>query len=447
VNTQIVHVLRDVEVIDYIFDNNINTKNMESFPFVTYQNGMPCNVVNIYLQSHENEDLSDSTLKKKAFDLSHLIKYCFNKKMEIVDFTEKDLFSLALNLKENLNEKTIKNRRNTTINEILKNILYLYEHIGKNYFNDDEYCEKKFNAKKNKTNIKLNDSNNSIEKTGWHHKCFFPYSFKRKRTPISKNEIEMFYNAIPELSKSTFVIKRTIVMLKLLEITGARSGELAYLKIEDIEKAYSESKPMLKMVTLKNKIKAIRFVPLEKIELKDIISFIKIHRSRIIRKTVGKLKDEGYLFISETTGKKILNVTLTNEIKRLKDLTGISTQACAHMFRHRFITKYFVRLIKQYDFENKDDFRNALLDVNTLKTQIQQVTGHQNVASLEHYIDLAKEELTNLKEVISKVDFANKNESYERAEEDLLRKLENKEININQYSKELKELKNKKLSI
>jgi len=233
-------------------------------------------------------------------------------------------------------------------------------------------------------------------------------------------------------------------MLKLLEMTGARSGELAHLKIIDIENAYNQENSFLKMITLKRKVESTRLVPVEKIELKEIILFIKINRSRVVKNTVGKIKDEGFLFISETTGKKLQNITLTNEIKRLRLLSGIKNQVCAHMFRHRFITKYFVRLIKQYDFENQDDFRNALLDVNSLKTQIQQVTGHKNVNSLDHYIDLAKEELINIKEVVNKVDFLNKQESYDRVEEELLRKLECKEITIEKYSLEVKKIKKEK---
>lgn len=119
-------------------------------------------------------------------------------------------------------------------------------------------------------------------------------------------------------------------------------------------------------------------------------------------------------------------------------------QVCAHMFRHRFITKCFVKLIKQYDLENKDDFRNALMDINSLKTHIQQLTGHINVKSLDHYIDLAKDELTNINAVIDKVSLANAYEAYDRNENDLLRQLENKEITIKEYSQQIKNIKERK---
>lgn len=55
------------------------------------------------------------------------------------------------------------------------------------------------------------------------------------------------------------------------------------------------------------------------------------------------------------------------------------------MFRNRFITKLFVALIEQHEFENPDSFRRALLDTETIKQKIQQWTGHANLSSLDVY--------------------------------------------------------------
>lgn len=88
---------------------------------------------------------------------------------------------------------------------------------------------------------------------------------------------------------------------------------------------------------------------------------------------------------------------------RLRDLAGIEQQTCDHMFRHLFITNMFIKLMEQYDLENKDSFRNALMDLEALKVHIKEVSGHKNIASLDHYIHLAKSELTNMGKIIDKV--------------------------------------------
>lgn len=134
-------------------------------------------------------------------------------------------------------------------------------------------------------------------------------------------------------------------------------------------------------------------------------------------------------------------------MKRLKELSGLEGQVCAHMFRHRFITKCFVKLIKHYDLENKDDFRNALMDINSLKVHIQQLTGHISVKSLDHYIDLAKDELTNINAVIDKVSLSNAYEAYDRNEDLLLKQLDNNEITVREYIRMLKILKKIRMSI
>lgn len=59
------------------------------------------------------------------------------------------------------------------------------------------------------------------------------------------------------------------------------------------------------------------------------------------------------------------------------------------MFRHRFITKLFVTLIERHKLNNKDEFRQALLDESTFKRVVQEFTGHLSKESVDRYIELA----------------------------------------------------------
>ena len=103
------------------------------------------------------------------------------------------------------------------------------------------------------------------------------------------------------------------------------------------------------------------------------------------------------------------------------------------MFRHRFITNLFIQLIKQYDIQNKDQFRNNLMDLENLKVYIQQATGHKNVSSLDHYIDIAKSELTNMDFVVDSLEEENNKKSIEKEKQRLLSLLKNKEITTAEY--------------
>lgn len=108
------------------------------------------------------------------------------------------------------------------------------------------------------------------------------------------------------------------------------------------------------------------------------------------------------------------------------------------MFRHRFITNMFIQLIKLYFFQNQDSFRNALLDVNTLKVYIQELTGHKSSRSLDAYLHLAKSELANMLEILNKLDSYRSEEATKRIKENLLNQLLDKCISIEEYAIQLK---------
>ena len=132
-------------------------------------------------------------------------------------------------------------------------------------------------------------------------------------------------------------------------------------------------------------------------------------------------------------------MTITNEINKIRKAAGIEENVCAHMFRHRFITNLFIQLIKQYDIQNKDQFRNSLMDLENLKVYIQQATGHKNVNSLENYIDIAKSELTNMDNVVDNLLEERNIEAIEKEKQRLLTMLKNKEISTSEYIKQMEQ--------
>lgn len=243
-----------------------------------------------------------------------------------------------------------------------------------------------------------------------------------------------------ETSNSTFVQKRNRVILKLLEITGARVGEIALLTVvEDIQNVFNQENPSLKMRTLKKRGSLVdyRYVPVNKADFNEVLTYIKIYRSKIIKNTIAKANDEGFLLVNENTGRAILSITITNEINKIRKVAGIEENVCAHMFRHRFITNLFIQLIKQYDIQNKDQFRNSLMDLENLKVYIQQATGHKNVNSLDNYIDIAKSELTNMNKVVDNLLEVRDIESIAKEKQRLLNMLKNKEITTTEYIKQI----------
>lgn len=82
------------------------------------------------------------------------------------------------------------------------------------------------------------------------------------------------------------------------------------------------------------------------------------------------------------------------------------------------------------------------MDLENLKVYIQQATGHKNVSSLDHYIDIAKSELTNMDNVVDNLLDERNTEAIEKEKQRLLTMLKNKEISTAEYIKQIENLIN-----
>ena len=436
-----VNNLKNIEIIDYFGQNKVQLRSKEKFPFIIYPNGSPCHMANMYLLELEERNRSIHSIKQYASNINYLVNFCFEKKVDFLKLNEGSFIDFAYELrKETDSNNPLKRIRNSnTLNNIVRTNLDFLNFIG-NFHNKPNFVFDNIGAKTNSKNIKNGEV--SIEMNGWSHKSLEVPSPRKTRNPIGKEVIDKLYEAIVEKSSSKFLQQRRIIMLRLLEATGARAGEIALIKVNDIMEAFNND-GFMKMTTLKRKNKnTFRYVQIDLSDLNLIKNYINLYRKKIIKNTIGFAQDHGFLFINEHNGEKSFDTVISNDVNVLKKIANIEEQACAHMFRHRFITKQFVNLIKQYKYENQDQFRKALLDINTLKQKIQQMTGHQNLNSLDVYIDLAFNEVFNSKTVLDKVAVANAYESFDSQLKLLTMELVNGQISPIEFEQKQKELIN-----
>lgn len=423
-----VEILKEAKIPDYYSKGSLTFKKMKNFPFIKSKGGVSVVPINMYLTSHLNTNNSESTIKRRAHCLNILVNYCENNNINVKNFSEDNLIELSHKLQT---EKNIDGdlRNNTTINNILLNIISFYDFFGNVFLNN--------NYTKNILNVEEVLFNNKMVRR---HRALLPEADKITRNPIYKNDIDLIYQNINQLYSSKFTQERVKVLLMLLEHTGARIGEVSLIKTSDITDAIQNEKGLLKLKTLKKRKNYERFVPVGKEILKQINMFIKIYRAKIIRKKLIKEKDHGYLFINEKTGQRISTNSLSNDFNRITRELKLDNKICAHMFRHRFITNVFINLIKQYDVENKQGLRNALLDLNTLKAHVQELTGHKNIKSLDTYIHLAKSELANMPEILNKLEIQREKDDVEFRQRQLLNMLKTGEIKTEEYIIEVEKL-------
>ncbi|OBU56152.1 hypothetical protein A9K70_17640 [Stenotrophomonas maltophilia] len=190
---------------------------------------------------------------------------------------------------------------------------------------------------------------------------------------------------------------RRQVMLTLLESTLGRRSEINEITPQAIQEALMMDVPMIELATLKRRVRSVRQIPIPRSDLEFISQYITFYRSKVARQHPRVSKKVDGLLLNDRTGRPINSETITGEIRLLRQAAGISEQACAHMFRHRGITKFLVALIEQYEPKSADDFRNLLTDIEALKHKTAEFTGHADISSLDPYIDLAFDEVTDFK--------------------------------------------------
>lgn len=437
---QLFNIIPEME-LSHFFNaslGEIKLREANDMPFVRWPNGMPCLMANAYMIHLLKRNLSRNnhggTLRQYAKDISHLIRYCHKEGLDFFNLNN-DRFSCFIKTlrdeRDPLNP-VARQRDSNTLIAIGRKCLDFLDFVG-GMNGDKEYVVGTIQAENKVYRVHTRKSKSGpIEKHGWFHNSFDTPSPKKKRNAISKKTIQALYEAIPMLSSDglskdskRFIDRRRTMMIRLLEMTGARIEEIAQVRFKDVEDAIKQKDPKLRLVTLKRRTPKERFVPVLHQDLAAFKPYIRISRAKVIKKNLGAANDHGLLFVSEGNGQPLSSRYMSNEVGLLRRTAGIESQACAHMFRNRFITKLFVRLINQFNFDNNDDFRRALLDANTLKQEVQQYTGHSDIDSLDTYIDLAFEEVANLKAVVSTVHLQGAYESFDANVELLHRELAN----------------------
>jgi len=372
---------------------------------LAWPNGKWCLLANIYLLELYARGLSrknrGGTLLTYAANISHLIRFCYNNKTDFIDLTDNQ-FTFFINGLISERSGVSPERLARTANSVIaigRNCLEFLASVGRTYTDDGFIGSNgRIRAEQKEFNIRQESQpkgKGKLVRKFWHHRAFPTPDAKNKRLPISTDVINRLREAVASVSNSIYLRKRRYVMLKLLEITGGRRIEISELTVESVYQAAKMSEPMLKLITAKKHEEKFRYIPISRHDVIFLLEFIEKNRRRIIRTTCGYKLDDGYVLVSETTGKKLQPNTITQEISALALAAGIKEKSCPHMFRHRFITKLFVALIEQHEFENADNFRRALLDTESIKQKIQEWTGHTNMSSLDVYINLAFEEVAN----------------------------------------------------
>ena len=403
-NSKLFSSVKDFTISDYysITKECIIFYHIESLPFMTYPNGIPCYEANSYLLYKLKFGYSQKnggTYKIFANHLTHFIRFTFFSK-HIVNFSQydNDLFSDFIDYLHDDNNIRSNNHIIRIATQVIDFFFYLSDLYNlKNLIG----LGKNFKISLNVRKKQKQKSTLKFESTFFHY-SFPPPSPLNKRYPISFADYNKLLNYLNNIENEPLRL-RNLSLIQALENTGGRRTEVCSLTIDSLISALKSdsNSPLLKFTSLKSlNQKKTRVVPVSRTFLLNLKFYVQHYRNPILKK---KAIDHDYIFISHTTGLPLNPDSLTTYINNWSKQAKLSTQVCAHMFRHRFITEKFKALILEHNLSNVDDFRKMLLNTYRLKQIMLEWTGHSSITSLDTYINLAFDDLTEIKKLKDKI--------------------------------------------
>ncbi len=160
--------------------------------------------------------------------------------------------------------------------------------------------------------------------------------------------------------KDKWLYLRDKAIIELLYSTGIRVGELANLKINDINFVDE-------LIKVKGKGKKERMVPVGKIALNCLIEYIEKRPN----------KKEEFVFLNKYGG-RLTERSIERIIKKYSLIQGINKKVTPHTFRHTFATH--------------------LLDRGADLRFVQELLGHERITTTQIYTHLTIEKLKELYE-------------------------------------------------
>ena len=397
---------------------HVTNRNASKVRYVHWPNKEPCYEANAWMLrkwktgniKHTRRD-DGGTLETYARNISHLLRYCYANRIELSDLTDNTFKLFIQGLQAEKKDNGKHKRQSNAVIAIGRKCIEFLVFVGnlsghKNLIGERgcqieayEYTYQKPYGKRGQTKAE----------TSWTHASFPGPSPTIKKLPVSKDVVQALKDECKN-TKDQGLLLRDELMIACFEQSPGRRFEVCELKVEDFKNASNSigSPVLLKMHTAKTREdEADRFVPVPREFINKAMRYIRVIRRPLIRQKLGASEDHGYLFVSHTEATQVTKGFFNQRLTAIATRAGIAAQPHApHLWRHAYITQKFIIAIENYDLENQDAFRKALLSTSKLKMDLREWTGHKDIGSLDRYIDLAFNEITQMGKIYDQMHLA-----------------------------------------
>lgn len=388
-----------------------------------WPNGEPCHEVELYLlemaSRYTVRRTDGGSLKGIAGDLSHLLRFAYEKPTRLWEMTDPDMKEAIASLQEERNpiRPHLPRRNGDTIDRIVERWVRFFRWLQESWTPERVIVGTVDINPQIPLHARPYTDYRGRRRVAFKYRYVPTHATPEKNGPIPRDLKIRLWGAVARLSDPAaaskryrqrfrseadflflreYVRRRRELLLQLLEATGARPGELARLKVSLNDNCASTTR--ITLDTLKRRRTSQRSIPIEHGVAIQIELFILKYRARLLEllRNIGvEPNSADHLFLS-TRGLPLSEISLDKDFRRIVYAAEASgEQACMSMFRHRFITNMVKLHLIGFMNDNPGHGRHSMTDPDyrTILRRVATFTGHGSEESLFDYIDLAWNEM------------------------------------------------------
>ena len=393
-----------------------------SFAIITWPNGKPCSFVNFWL-SDLSSSTTGQTVKQYCVNITPLIRYCYDFKVDIIDFSDADLNKLVGVVAKERRSNGERQKQNNQVNAVIDAIILFY--VWLRDVGSPRDFKQAIGDIAQSPNITVKSVKARFGRIGYEHESHLaPSTDLHSKHPMPQSSISAIEDQIfmesdpdyyPGVARHKFrpssgavnafqkyLFERRSFTVWMFRRTGLRPDELCSMPLSDNLNVLKSK--LLYIPTRKRRTDGLTLRPFK---ISSDAALTVCHylsaREEYVQSLVaaGCANSIGGVILLTEDGNGLSAASLTRDFSRVVKRAGLSdVRACLSMFRHRFITREILLHLKEV-FSDKQPTR-ALLSppvIKSLEERIRKKTGHGLGVSIWTYFDSALDMINLWKDV------------------------------------------------
>ncbi|SFP67684.1 hypothetical protein SAMN05216229_104275 [Geopseudomonas sagittaria] len=374
--------------------------------FLSWPNGKPCVAANHWLTS-VSSSTTGSTTATYAAHVSHLIRFCFSKKISFHQLSDGLLHELVEDLicERSREDPSLFARHNNHVRQIIRTCISFLFWYQDNFFVGRDGRLIGVLSDNPKIVVKLKRTSRVVY---FEHSSLPPKeALQSDKNPMPDEYIERIQDEIlrrREISekgagssdlvnqRARYIYERRIFVVWIMKRTGLRPEEMHEIPVHENANVLAELRIKIPTKKRRRNTPPVRSFP---IMARDAMHFTRYMRAREAFTSFLKVLDPGYIdcgaLLLNEHGRAVRKESLTKDFERLSKGAGLeSTKSCFSMFRHRFITREIVVHLKEF-MSGGSSAREMMTDavLKSIAKRIASKTGHGSPESIWAYFDIA----------------------------------------------------------